>query len=39
MRDTFLADKTDNNFQQWLEMKVNQLSEAGDAKILGNLAF
>lgn len=35
----FLADKMDNSFQQWLDMKVNQLSEAGDAKILGNFAF
>jgi Tfp pilus assembly protein PilZ len=34
----FLAN-TDNNFQQWLEMKVGRLSEAGDATILGNLAF
>jgi hypothetical protein len=35
----FLTDKTDSNFQKWLEKKVNQLSQAGDAKILGNLAF
>jgi hypothetical protein len=34
----FLAN-TDSSFQQWLEMKVNRLSEAGDATILGNLAF
>jgi hypothetical protein len=35
----FLAGKTDSDFQQWLEMKVNRLSEAADAKILNNLAF
>ena len=35
----FWADKLDNNFQKWLEMKVSQLSEAGNATILGNLAF
>ncbi len=35
----FLTDTTDNHFQQWFEKKVSQLSEAEDAKILGNLAF
>ena len=34
----FLQDKADN-FHQWLEKKVNQLSEAGDVRILGNWAF
>ena len=35
----FLGDNTDIDFQKWLEMKVNRLSEAGDAKILSNLAL
>ena len=35
----FLEDGADSNFQKWIEMKVNSLSEAGDAKILGNLAL
>ncbi len=35
----FIADKLDNDFQQWLEKKVSKLCEAGDAKILVNLAF
>jgi len=35
----FLADKTDSHFQKWLEMKVNQLGEAADVKILGNMAY
>ena len=35
----FLPDNTDNNFKQWFDMKVSRLSEAGDATILGNLAF
>jgi len=35
----FLSDTRDTKFQQWFENKVNQLSEAGDAKILANLAF
>jgi Tfp pilus assembly protein PilZ len=35
----FLPDKTDKSFQQWFEMKLGQLSETGDARILGNLAF
>jgi len=35
----FLKDKKDDDFQQWLEEKVTRLSEASDAKILGNLAF
>ena len=35
----FLPDKTDDNFQQWLAMKVNKLSEAEDVKILDNFAF
>jgi len=35
----FLYDKLDNNFQQWLEMKVSRLSEAGDAKILNNMVM
>ncbi|MDE2027648.1 MAG: PilZ domain-containing protein [Candidatus Omnitrophica bacterium] len=35
----FLSEKPDNSLQQWLEMKISRLSEAGDAKILSNLAF
>jgi len=35
----FIKDQRDNEFQQWLEKKVNRLSEASDAKILNNLAF
>jgi len=35
----FSADKPDKDFQQWLEMKVNELSAASDVKILGNLAY
>ncbi|MDE1920847.1 MAG: PilZ domain-containing protein [Candidatus Omnitrophica bacterium] len=35
----FLADKPDGSLQRWLEVKINQLCEAGDAKILGNLAL
>jgi len=35
----FLQDKVDNTFQEWLAMKIDQLSQAADAKILGNLAF
>ena len=35
----FLADRSDEAFKQWLEAKVNRISEAGDARILGNLAF
>ena len=35
----FLQDKKDDNFHQWLDGKVNELCEAGDAKILGNMAF
>ena len=35
----FLPDRGDNSFQQWIEKKVNSLSEASDSKILGNLAF
>ena len=35
----FDSESVDNKFKEWLEQKVNQLSEAGDAKILGNMAF
>lgn len=35
----FLPDKKDSDFQEWFEKKVNQLSEAGDVKILANMAF
>ena len=35
----FLPDHTDSGFQRWLDSKVGQLSEASDAKILGNLAY
>ena len=35
----FLPDKTDIAFQEWLAMKMDQLSQATDAKILGNLAL
>lgn len=35
----FLPDNPGNDFKQWLEMKVNQLSDAGDVKILGHLAY
>ena len=35
----FLPSVTDDDFQQWLQSKVDQLSDAGDAKILGNLAY
>jgi len=35
----FLKDKMDHDFQACLAVKVNRLCEAGDAKILGNLAF
>ena len=34
-----LSDKIDSHFQELLENKINQISEASDAKILGNLAF
>jgi len=35
----FLPDRTDSSFQQWLEKKMNQLSEATNANILGNMAY
>jgi len=35
----FLPGKTDNDFQQWLDNKVNQLSEATNASILSNLVL
>lgn len=35
----FLEDKTDKNLQQWLDMKVNRLSEAADVNILGHLTI
>ena len=35
----FITDRLDKDFQQWLDKKVNQLSQAADANILGNLAF
>jgi len=35
----FLADDTDIKFEQWLEEKVNRLSDASDARILGNFAY
>jgi Tfp pilus assembly protein PilZ len=35
----FLPDATDNSLQQWIEKKVNQLSETTDVRILGNMAF
>ena len=35
----FLPNKTDHNFQEWFEAKVNQLGQAGDSNILGNLAY
>ena len=35
----FLANAMDVDFQHWFEIKVNQLSQAGDAKILGNWAY
>ena len=34
----FLAN-ADDHFQEWLEMKMGRLSEAGDATILSNMAF
>ncbi len=35
----FLPDHLDLEFQQWLEKKVNRLSGAEDANILGNMAY
>jgi len=35
----FLEGQTDKNFQQWLEMKVNRLSETANVNILGNLVI
>jgi len=35
----FLTDKTDNDFKQWYEQKVNRLGEAANATILSNLAL
>jgi len=35
----FLPGRMDNDFQQWLEMKVNRLSEAANVNILGNLVI
>lgn len=35
----FVEDQEDEKFHQWLEMKINQLGEASDTKILGNRAF
>jgi len=35
----FLKDKPDDNFEKWLSMKLEQLSQAGDASILGHLGF
>jgi len=35
----FLENKADDDFQQWLEGKLKQLGQAGDAKILGNLVL
>jgi hypothetical protein len=35
----FLGNEADNDFIQRLEMKINRISEAGDANILGNMAF
>jgi len=34
----FIEDQ-DNQFKEWLEEKINRLSAAGDANILGNLAY
>jgi len=33
----FLEDKTDNSLQQWLSMKIEQLSQATDINVLGKL--
>lgn len=35
----FLTDYPDKGFQQWLEMKVDRLSDATNANILNNLAL
>jgi hypothetical protein len=35
----FLTDSSDNNFQEWLEKKVDRISEAENTNILGNLAY
>lgn len=35
----FLGNEADNDFNQRLEMKINRLSDAGDANILGHMAF
>lgn len=35
----FSSDMADARFAQWIENKITILSEAGDAKILGNMAY
>jgi hypothetical protein len=35
----FLPNDPDNGFQQWLGKKIDQLGNAGDVNILGNLAY
>jgi Tfp pilus assembly protein PilZ len=35
----FLENYTDQNFKQWLEMKIYRLSQAEGTNILNNLAF